>query len=119
MLKSYHVPTKPGHNDRPPFAMHSKEGGERLCMPTIVSYPESNAFRPKINGAPGEGQVFNIHINKREEPNAEEKDSLLGYQRGDTAAPGGTKDQRAIRLLRALDGITMRWLGALLHASQA
>ena len=77
-------------------------------MPTVVSYLESNAFRPKDMGAPGEGQVFNIVSNMWEEPNAKEKESLLGYQRGDTAAPGVTEDQRAIRLGRALDGNTMR-----------
>lgn len=88
-------------------------------MPTIVSYLESNEFKPKENDAPGEGQVFNIHNKQWEEPDAEEKESLLGYLRGDTAAPGVTEDQQAIRLGRALDGNTMRWLGALLHASQA
>ena len=41
MLKPHHVPVKLGHNDHPPFAMHNKKGGERLCMPTIVSYLEA------------------------------------------------------------------------------
>ena len=63
--------------------------------------------------------MFNIVSNVWEEPDAEEKESLLGYQRGDTIAPGVTEDQRAIRFGRALDGNTMRWFGALLHASQA
>ena len=88
-------------------------------MPTIVSYMESNAFRRKDNGAPGEGQLFNIATKIWEEPDAEEKELLLGYQRGETATLGITEDQRAIRLGRALDGNTMRWLGAFLHASQA
>ena len=119
ILKPYHVPTTPGHTDSPPFAMHNQKGGVRLVMPTIVSYLESNAFRRKDNGAPGEGQLFNITTKLWEEPDAEEKELLLGYQRGETATPGITEDQRAIRLGRALDGNTMRWLGAFLHASQA
>ena len=117
ILKAHHVPTTPGHSDSPPFAMHNKAGGVRLVMPTIVSYLESNAFRSKPCGAPGEGQVYNIITETWEEPDAEEKESLLGFMRGDTAAPGVTEDQRAIRLGRALDGHTMRWLGAFLHAS--
>ena len=117
ILKPYHVPTTPGHTDSPPFAMHNQKGGVRLVMPTIVSYLESNAFRRKDNGAPGEGQLFNITTKLWEEPDAEEKELLLGYQRGETATPGITEDQRAIRLGRALDGNTMRWLGAFLHAS--
>ena len=118
ILKSYHVPTSPSHNDRYPFAEHNTARGERLVMPTVVSFLGSNAFRPKDTGAPTEGQVFNIVSNVWEEPDAKEKESLLGYQRGDTAAPGVTENQRAIRLGRALDGNTMRWFGALLHASQ-
>ena len=43
---------------------------------------------------------------------------LLGYAAGDTAAPMVAEAERAIRLGRALEGNTMRWLGAYLHASQ-
>ena len=88
-------------------------------MPTIISYLLSNALRPKENGTPGEGQVFNIVSNTWEEPNAEEKEMLLGYNRGDTQAAGVSDEERSIRIGRALDANTMRWLGAILHASQA
>ena len=88
-------------------------------MPTIVSYLLSNAFRPKENGTPGEGQVFNKVSNKWEEPDAEEKEMLLGFNRCDTAAIGVSDEDRSIRIGRALDANTMRWLGAFLHASQA
>ena len=81
--------------------------------------PRSNALRSKINGALGEEQGFNIHTKQWEEPNAKEKESMLGYQRGDTAALGVSENQRAIRVGRALDDNTMQWLGALLPASQA
>ena len=52
ILKPYHIPTKPGHTDRLPFATHNQMGWERICMPTVVSYLGSNAFRTKTNGAP-------------------------------------------------------------------
>ena len=85
-------------------------------MPTVVSYLHSNAFRPKDNGNPGEGEVFNTSSLEWEEPDAVEKEMLLGYSTGDTAAPGVTEAKRAIRLGRALEGNAMRWLGAYLHA---
>ena len=44
---------------------------------------------------------------------------LLGYATGDTSAAGVTEAKRAIRLGRALEGNTMRWSGAYLHAIQA
>ena len=88
-------------------------------MPTIVSYLQSNAYRAKANGAPGEGHVFNIQSNVWEEPNVEEKERLLGFQSDDTATLGVTSATRPIRIGRALDANTMRWLGAFLHASQA
>ena len=88
-------------------------------MPTVVSYLRSNAFRPKENGNPGEGEVFNANNLEWEEPDVEEKELLLGYATRDTSAPGVTEAERAIRLGRALEGNTMRWLDAYLHASQA
>ena len=57
LLKQHHIPTRPGHTDRRPYARHNMAGGARLCIPTVVSYLHSNAFKTKENGAPGEGQV--------------------------------------------------------------
>ena len=54
-----------------------------------------------------------------EEPDVEEKERLLGFQVDDTATLGVTSAARAIRIGRALDATTMRWLGAFPHASQA
>ena len=88
-------------------------------MPTVVSYLGSRAFRPKENGNLGEGEAFNTENNLWEEPDAEEKEQLMGYTPIDTAAAGVSEADRAIRLGRALEGNTMRWLGAYLHASQA
>ena len=53
-----------------------------------------------------------------EEPDAYEKELLLGYLPGDTAAPGISDEERAIQLGRALDANVMRCLGAYLYASQ-
>ena len=110
ILKGHHIPTMPGHSDHYPFASHNIEGGVRLCMPTVVSYLRPNAYRPKDDGTPGEGEVFNTHTNVWEEPDSDEKELLLGYTLGDTAAVGVSDEDRTVRLGRALDGTTMRWL---------
>ena len=118
ILHPYHLPCKIGHTDRLPFAQQNQVGWERVCMPTVVSYLKSNAFRPKVNGDPGEGEVYNIQTLQWEEPDVEEKEQLLGFRLDDTAAPGVTSELRAIRIGRALEGNTMRWLGAFLDAAQ-
>ena len=45
---------------------------------TMVSYLRSNAFCPKENGKPGEGEVFNTIRDVWKELFAKEKESLLG-----------------------------------------
>ena len=92
-------------------------GAARVCLPTLVSYLQRNAFRRKVNGAPGEGQVFNIHTRVYEEPDVTEKEMPLGFQPNSTYVAGVSREQRAIRLGHALDGSTMAWFGAFLHAS--
>ena len=114
VLLPFHEPSIPGHLDQRPFAPHNVGGEDRICMPTAVSFLHSNAFRPKEDGSPREGQVFNVIYNRWEEPSVGEKKMMLCYQEGDTTAAKVTKAQRAIRLGRALDGHTMRWFGAFL-----
>ena len=108
ILKEHHIPTTPGHTARRPFATHNIQGGIRVCMPTVVSYPRSNAYRQKENRALGEGELFNTLTNEWEEPDAEEKKLQLKYSRGDTAAPRVSDAERCMRLGRALDAHTMR-----------
>ena len=88
-------------------------------MPTIVSYLGSNAFKFKDNGEPGEGIIYSTRTSVWEEPDVAEKEGLMGFEEGETHTPGVTCIQRAIRLGRAMEGNTMRWLNALLRASQA
>ena len=67
IVHPYHIPCRPRHKDRRPFAPHGIAGGVRLCMPTMVSYLRSNAFRPTDVGQPGEGEVFNLNTEEWEE----------------------------------------------------
>ena len=76
---------------------------------TLTPFYANYGFHPKISPL----------TDQWEEPDVREKELLLGFQADDTAAPGVTTDARAIKIGRALDANTMRWLGAFLHASQA
>ena len=81
--------------------------------------PGEQRFQDQGQRRAGGGPGFNIQMDMWEEPDVEEKERLLGFQVDDTATPGVTSTARAIRIRRALDATTMRWLGAFLHASQA
>ena len=117
ILHDFHVPTKPSHNPRHPFAQHNKVGKQRICLPTIVSFPKSHAFREQANGKPGQGQLWNKLEKCWEEPSLEEKEQLMGYKVGATMGGLATRQQRLTRLGQAMDGNTMRWLGAFLYAT--
>ena len=117
ILSHHHTPSIPSHRDRFPFLAHNRIGEQRLCMPTLVSFLRCNAFRAKIDGSPREGQVYNSLAGVWEEPDVEEKEALMGYTKGTTTTNNITENQRSIRLGRALDGTTMRWLGAFIAAT--
>lgn len=61
-------------------------------MPTVVPYLQSNAFKAKDNGDPREGELFNTHTSLWEDLDAKKKETLLGFERGDTGAPSITGD---------------------------
>ena len=111
ILHKHHVPTKPSRVSTSPFVTHNKMNHNRICMPTVVSFPKSHAYRTLASGKPGEGQLWNILTKCWEEPSLEEKEQLMGYAIGDTAGGHATVKQRATRLGQAMDGNTMRWLG--------
>ena len=53
------------------------------ALPTLVSYPKSNSFREGKAGV-----IHDTNLNIDTEPNADEREQLLGYAAGATAAPG-------------------------------
>ena len=77
ILHPFHIPTIPSRTSTTPFAQHNKVGKKRVCLPTIVSYPKTHAFRQHANGRPGEGQLWNQISKCWEEPTLEEKEQLL------------------------------------------
>ena len=94
------------------------KGFPRVYMPIVVSFLRSNAYRLKSNERPREGEVYNVIYERWEEPTAGQKEKLMGYSEGDTAANGVTEAQPAKRLGRALNGHTMRWFQAFLWVAK-
>ena len=83
-------------------------------MPTVVSYIRSNVYRPKYDGEPGEGEVFNLACKEWEEPDCREKEQMMGYMAKETECPHAFEAKRSMRLGRALDASVMLYLGAML-----
>ena len=119
VLGPHHVPTKPGHTDERPFAPWNVIGQTRICMPTVVSYIRNNAYRPKSDGEPGEGEVFNLAREEWEEPDCREKEQMMGYMADETKCANASKAERSMRLGRALDANVMLHLGAVMFAAHA
>ena len=117
LLQPYHTRTRQGHTYQYLFVKQNRVGYVRVYMPTRVSYLESNASRPKRNGAPEKGQVFNTFTTKWDDPDVREKEILLGFAPHSTHTPRVSQEQCAIRVGQALDDTTMAWLGAFLQSS--
>ena len=88
-------------------------------MPTVVSYIRGNAYRPKSDGEPREGEVFNLAREEWEEPDCHEKEQMMGYMANETECPHASKAESSMRLGRALDANVMPHLGAMLSAAHA
>ena len=75
--------------DRAPYAVANLLGEPRRAFPTLVAYPGSRAFR---EGRPG--AVLDLHKGTWTEPNPDERERILGYRTGATAAPGVSDQER-------------------------
>ena len=67
----------------------NKVGEPRVVFPTLMSYTKSRAFQA---GKPG--SVYMDKDNDFNEPSAEEREIIMGYQPSSTAAPGITENER-------------------------
>ena len=85
-----------------PFTQHNVEGRPRICLPAIVSYPKSHAFRLQANGKPGEGQIWNTLTKCWEEPTLDEKEQLLGYKVDSTNGALASTAQRSWMVIQCV-----------------
>lgn len=91
ILHPYHVPTTSGQNSRPLIITHNHIGHPRVCLPTIVTFPNRHARRPRVNGDRVEKQPWNTETCKWEEPTLAGKERLPDYRLGDTMGGAGSK----------------------------
>ena len=70
-----------------------------------------------MNGTPGEGQLWDQVDHNWIEPTLKEKEQLMGYRVDDTRGGLATESERAARLGQAMDGNTLKWMGAYLSAA--
>ena len=84
--------------DQPPFYPANEVGRPLNALPTLVSYPGSYAFR---NGGPG--MVINTITHQLEEPNANERERIMGLPPSTTMAPQVSEAQRRRLLGQAIE----------------
>lgn len=88
-------------DDQLPFYPCNVAGQSMEALPTLVAYPKSRAFRGK-----GKGLLHVAGSKGMVEPNPDERERLMGYPTGATAAAGvGEADRHAITG-RAMDRYT-------------
>ena len=85
-------------SDKHPQVLCNQQGKPVRCLPTLMSFPGSRAFRPGRNGC-----LRNIETGAWEEPTAEERERCMGLATGVTALPGYTQRQRCEMLGASID----------------
>ena len=101
----------PGHTcpphqrrqQRPPNYPCNHHVDQVEALPTLVSFPSSNNFRDDRPGMLHDAATGNLI-----EPNPDERERLLGYATGTTAAPGLTTAHRFRLTGQCMDANTLR-----------
>ena len=82
------------------------------AFPTLVSTPGSYAFRLQDNTtAPGPGMVYDRNLREWQEPNADERERIMGMIPESTNCPGTTEEDRRRLIGAAVDVRGYTWLG--------
>eukprot|EP00798_Chlamydomonas_sp_ICE-L_P008352 gene8352-biopygen1980 len=90
--------TRVYRSDAPPFCLANKIGQPRTALPTLVAYPLSRAFLPDKPGS-----IYSLQGGAWSEPRPDERERMLGYYTGATAAPGLTALQRHVLTGNCMD----------------
>ena len=96
---------------RPPHYPCNSDPQAVEALPTLVSYPASNNFRDDKAGV-----LWDHRLQAKTEPNPDERERLLGYDTGITAAPGLTEADRFQLTGQCMDANQMR---AIFHTALA
>ena len=85
--------------------------GEPLrIFPTLVSTPGSYAWRLHSEDVPGPGMVYDENLKEWQEPNAGERERIMGLLRGSTEAWGVSEADRRRLIGAAIDVRAYAWL---------
>jgi hypothetical protein len=68
--------------NRSPMAMANQVGQPRMALPTFVSFPTSHAYK---EGGPG--LVWDTCLQRLVDPNANEREHVMGFPIGVTSVP--------------------------------
>eukprot|EP00798_Chlamydomonas_sp_ICE-L_P031476 gene31476-biopygen6335 len=90
--------TRVYRSDAPPFCLANKIGQPRTALPALVAYPLSRAFLPDKPGS-----IYSLQGGAWSEPRPDERERMLGYYTGATAAPGLTALQRHVLTGNCMD----------------
>jgi site-specific DNA-cytosine methylase/transposase-like protein len=100
-LQPGRIPQPVNQTEAAPWYPSNTPGQVMAAWPTIMSYPQSYAFRP---GQPGSILDVTYPAEPRwDEPTAQEREIALGYLPGSTAADGITEAQRRHILGQCID----------------
>ena len=100
ILPAHLVPQPVVRSDPVPQFPCNRPGEPRQALPTIVSRPNSYAFRP---GQAGSLRDISQPVPSHTEPSADQREAALGYLPGSTAAEGITERQRREVLGQSID----------------
>jgi Integrase zinc binding domain/Integrase core domain/PHD-finger/C-5 cytosine-specific DNA methylase len=90
---------------RPPHYPCNSDPQRVEALPTLVSYPHSNAYK-----GTRAGMLLDAASGRLLEPNSDERERLLGYATKTTAAPGLSESQRFRLTGQCMDANTLRGL---------
>ena len=107
--RRYTLDTKPGEKSVSGYTVN-QPGKPRVTFPTLMSYPFSRAFKPGHKGS-----IYDAQSRLFDEPSAEEREVIMGFEPSSTAAPELTEQDRRSLLGQSID---LNALLALWHASQ-
>jgi hypothetical protein len=94
--------------DRSPMAMVNRMGQPRMALPTFVSFPASHAYR---EGGPR--LVWDTCSQRLVEPNADEREHVMGFPTGVTLVPSISEASRRQILGQAIDLNYLTWIVSL------
>ena len=104
----HRCPRHPRRQQRPPHYPCNTNIDQVEALPTLVSFPSSNAYRDDRPGMLLDAATGNLV-----EPNPDERERLLGYLTGTTAAPGLSEADRFRLTGQCMDANTLKAIFAL------